>query len=226
MATNIVQTTLAAALNNSSSTVYLTSATGVSGLGTNNAVQTYLFIDNELMAVQSLAGTVATVKRAIGGTGARAHVSGAAVLLGPGAHFSLFIQPPLYNGAVDPANVAYSPVVNVETGWQWIPSTVTNSWVPGWNNPMPALPTVTVASAAGLVTPSGPLFIVSGTAAITGFNTPVGFTSGGSFTIIPSGVFTWTTANNIGLAGTAVVGKLLTFTYNVNTNKWYPSYVA
>jgi hypothetical protein len=226
MATSITRTTLAAALDNTSNTVYLTSATGVSGLGNNNLVQTYLYIDTELMAVQSVTGTVAIVKRGIGGTGVVGHVSGAAVLLGPSAHFTTFISPPTYNAAVTAANVPYTPVIDVTTGAQWAPSTVTNSWVPNWNNPLPPLPTVTVASAAGLVTPSGPLFIVSGTAAITGFNTPVGFTNGGSFTVIPTGVFTWTTANNIALAGTAVVAKALTFTYNVSTDKWYPSYIA
>ncbi len=212
MATNIVRTTLAAALDNVSTTVYLASATGVSGLGNNNLIQTYLYIDRELMEVRSITGTVATVKRGIAGTGARAHVSGAAVLLGPAPHFSTFIEPPLYNSAVTPASVAYSPVIDIETGNQWIPSSVTNSWAPNIGTDMfPALPTVAVASAADLITPSGRLFIVSGTAAVTGFNAPVGFANAGSFTILPTGAFTWTNANNIALGGTAVVGKALTF---------------
>jgi hypothetical protein len=80
-----------------------------------------------------------------------------------------------------------------------------------------------VASAAGLVTPSGPLFHITGTAAITGFNIPVGFT-GGSFTVIPDGAFTTTTANNIAIASTAVVSKPLTFTFDAGTAKFYPSY--
>lgn len=226
MPTNIVQTTLSAAMDINANVAYLTSVTGVTGLGLNNLVTTYLYIDRELMAVQSVSGLVATVLRAQAGTGARPHVSGAAVLLGPTQHFSPFISPPIYNSAVTPANVAYSPVIDIETGMQWIPSTVTNSWVPGWNNPMAPQPTVTVASAAGLITPSGPLFTVSGVLAITGFNTPVGFTNAGSFTIIPSAIFTWTAASNISVAGTAVVGKALTFTYNVSTNKYVPSYIA
>lgn len=226
MPTNIVQTTLSAAMDINANVAYLTSVTGVTGLGLNNLVTAYLYIDRELMAVQSVSGLVATVLRAQAGTGARPHVSGATVLLGPSQHFSNFISPPIYNAAVTPANIAYAPIVDVETGMQWIPSTVTNSWVPGWNNSMAPQPTVTVASAASLVTPSGPLFIISGALAITGFNTPVGFTNAGSFTVIPTGVFTWTAANNIALAGTAVVGKALTFTYNVSTNKYYPSYIA
>jgi DNA-binding beta-propeller fold protein YncE len=65
---------------------------------------------------------------------------------------------------------------------------------------------------------------VDGTAAVTGFTIPVGF-AGGSFTIIPDGNFTWTTAGNIGLAGTAVTGRALTFLYDTNAAKFWPSYV-
>jgi hypothetical protein len=49
--------------------------------------------------------------------------------------------------------------------------------------------------------------------------------SGGAITLIPTGIFTWTTAGNIALAGTAVVSKALTMTYDATTTKWYPSYV-
>jgi hypothetical protein len=91
----------------------------------------------------------------------------------------------------------------------------------------------TVASVAGLITLTAPVTIVSGALAITGINvppslsfgtTPAGY--GGRLTIIPTGAFTWTTATNIAVAGTAVVGKALDFTYDSVTNKWYPSYVA
>lgn len=79
-----------------------------------------------------------------------------------------------------------------------------------------------VASAT-TITPSGELFHVTGTTAIATINVPfVGFN--GSITIIPDGIFTWTTAGNIALAGTAVVNKALTMTYDATTSKWYPSY--
>ena len=48
---------------------------------------------------------------------------------------------------------------------------------------------------------------------------------GGQITLVPTGVFTWTTGGNIALAGTAVVSKAITFTFDVTTTKWYPSYV-
>jgi hypothetical protein len=90
---------------------------------------------------------------------------------------------------------------------------------------MPPGPTAAVASVAGQVTPSGPLFHITGALAITGFLLPVGFT-GGSFTVIPDGTFTWTTANNIAIAGTAVVNKALTFWYDTNSSKFVPSYLS
>jgi hypothetical protein len=48
---------------------------------------------------------------------------------------------------------------------------------------------------------------------------------GGSITLIPTGAFTWTTAGNIAVAGTAVVNRALTMVYDSGTAKWYPSYV-
>ncbi|HEY1533771.1 MAG TPA: hypothetical protein VGF76_07120, partial [Polyangiaceae bacterium] len=97
-------------------------------------------------------------------------------------------------------------------------------WVPGWGNTdSPARVSAAVASAAGLITPSGPLFHITGTAAITGFNVPVGFQSGG-FCAIPDGAFTTTNATNIAIASTAVVNKLLCWTWDDTNSKFVPSY--
>lgn len=82
-----------------------------------------------------------------------------------------------------------------------------------------------MASPAGVITPVYPITRVSGVAAITGITVPYpGFA--GRITFIPTGVFTWTIATNIGLAGTAVVGKALDFVYLPGAGKWYPSYIA
>jgi hypothetical protein len=82
-----------------------------------------------------------------------------------------------------------------------------------------------MASPAGVITPTYPITRVSGTNAITGITVPYpGFA--GRVTFLPTGVFTWTTATNIQLAGTAVVGKALDFVYNPDSAKWYPSYIA
>jgi hypothetical protein len=84
----------------------------------------------------------------------------------------------------------------------------------------------TVASVAGvMVAPLAFMTVVSGTEAITGITVPwTGFS--GQICYLPTGTFTWTTATNIAVAGTAVVGKALYFIYNPVTAKWYPSYVA
>lgn len=80
-------------------------------------------------------------------------------------------------------------------------------------------------SVAGLFVPTYPITRVSGAEAITGITIPYDGFQGCIF-IIPTGTFTWTTATNIALAGTAVVGKLIVFAYDPNAVKWYPSVVA
>ncbi|NBU32876.1 MAG: hypothetical protein EBS36_06905 [Actinobacteria bacterium] len=84
----------------------------------------------------------------------------------------------------------------------------------------------TIASAT-TIAPTTPIVFVSGTTAVVNITAaaPIS-TGGGTITLIPTGIFTWTTAGNIALAGTAVVSKALTMTYDVTTTKWYPSYVA
>jgi hypothetical protein len=83
-----------------------------------------------------------------------------------------------------------------------------------------------VASVAGVMpAPQAYITVVSGALAITGITVPYpGFA--GTICYIPTGAFTWTVATNIALAGTAVVGKALFFTYLPSTGKWYPSYTA
>ena len=83
----------------------------------------------------------------------------------------------------------------------------------------------TIASAA-TIAPTKPITIISGTAAIVTITAPAPISAGGGTIIfIPTGAFTWTTAGNIAVLGTAVVSRALSFTYDVTTTKWYPSYV-
>lgn len=198
---------------------------------------TYLYIvdpgaqKGELVQVVSAVSGVTgryNVKRGIGGTSQVGHVASAVVLVGSPNAF----------GAYDPTGACGSTSVNGPTGQsaanlfvntangnEWLCSTVTGTWVPGFNNPAPSSAVTTaVASAAGLITPSGPLFHVTGALAVTGFNLPVGFV-GGSFSVIADGAFTWTAANNIATAsaGASVVSKVYTFTYDFNTSKFYVS---
>jgi hypothetical protein len=83
----------------------------------------------------------------------------------------------------------------------------------------------TVASAA-TIAPTTPIVFISGTAAVVTITAPTPIASGGGrITLIPTGAFTWTTAGNIAVAGTAVVSRALDMIYDVTTTKWYPSYV-
>jgi hypothetical protein len=82
----------------------------------------------------------------------------------------------------------------------------------------------TIAS-AGTIAPTKQITFVSGTTAIVTITAPTGIaTTGGQITIIPTGIFTTTTAGNIALASTAVVSRALIMTYDATTAKWYPSY--
>jgi hypothetical protein len=107
-----------------------------------------------------------------------------------------------------------TPVLGVASATSLVSGLIANTAVAG-----------TIASAA-TVAPTAPVTIISGTAAIVTITAPAPIsTTGGTITFIPTGAFTWTTAGNIAVAGTAVVSRALTLTYDATTTKWYPSYV-
>jgi len=82
----------------------------------------------------------------------------------------------------------------------------------------------TIASAT-TIAPTTQIVFISGTAAIDTITPPSPISlGGGQITLIPTDIFTTTTAGNIALASTAVVSKALIMTYDVTTTKWYPSY--
>jgi hypothetical protein len=213
------QTSITAAMTATQNYAVLASATNV-------AAAKGILIDSELMVVGKYYTTGLTVPVTRDTQKKGQHASGAAALVGKPAWFSTFDP---YGGCTA-ANTLVTPWVTVPNQFlggdarQWICSTILNRWVPGWNNDLaPPQPTAAVASAAGLITPSGQLFHITGVLAITGFNIPVGFAYG-SFTVIPDGIWTTTTANNIALASTSIVSKPLTFVFDANTAKFYPSY--
>lgn len=220
--------------------VNLTSATGITQAFNGQPV-TFVYIDQELEAIQTTVTgqtVIFNVLRAQQGTKLGFHKSGTMVLIqtispqfggqtGSGGFQSG--PPPLGGGCLSTATLV-TPWVDVMTSYQYLCSTITNTWVPGWSNPLApgsAKNTTAVASAAGQVTPSGPQFHITGALAITGFLVPVGFNAtssgGGCFLVIPDGTFTWTTANNIAIAGTAVVNKTLNFCWDATVSKFVPS---
>lgn len=225
--TALSQTTLSAAITVNQTVFAVASATGLTGSITQPR-NLYIIdpgtIQGEVMQQVAANGTTITVQRT--GINKAAHVNGAIVIFANAPNQAQAFRPnSTPRGGCTAANELYTPRIDTATGYEWICSTSTLSWVPGWNNPNPPGVTADQASVAGLMTPASPLFTVTGTNAITGWTLPVGF-AGGTFCVFPTGTFTWTTATNIGLAGTAVVGRTLCFTWNWLTTKWYPSYVS
>lgn len=227
MSTTLTQTTLLSAVDETSNTIRVASISNIL-VANGGGIETYMMINNEFFWVskQPAVGTLQVdVVRGMQGTRANKHLSGSVVLIGRPNQF-FFVDP---SGAVDPNDIDVLPRVNVPSSNQWIANA--NKWVPGMGNPgnsgspFESGVSAAVASAAGLITPSGPYFHVTGALAVTGFNVPEGW-NGNAIAIIPDGAFTWTTATNIAVAGTAVVGKLLIFSYDPGTSKWYPSYIA
>lgn len=91
---------------------------------------------------------------------------------------------------------------------------------------------VTVASAAAMPAANALITVVSGTAQITTITLPWAGFSGfilyrptGAFTGATGGALT-ATASPVGLAFTAVVGKILMMTYDPTSQLWYPSYTS
>jgi hypothetical protein len=224
----LTATKLSAAATASTNVFTVASATGIT------ANSTVLFVDDgnggngEAVFVNAVSGTQVSITRGYNGTKSSAHLSGSVVLAGPPPAF-VSVEP---SGSCTAAS-AYTPTVNIlNHGHQWICSSISASWVPGFFNVSRAAGVTTlVASVAGATNPTGPLFHVSGTNAITawGSSTTAGLGAGGGsatqpygapFCVIPDGAFTWTATNNIATAGTAVTNLVICFTFD-GTNKKY-----
>ena len=111
---------------------------------------------------------------------------------------------------------------NLLLGTTTQPTTPNNIVVAGLKATSAAAPTI---ASATTIAPTKAITFISGTTAIVTITAPNPISlGGGTITLIPTGIFTTTTAGNIALASTAVVGKALLMTYDVTTTKWYPSY--
>jgi hypothetical protein len=248
---SLTQTTLAAAqgagpaalasgLSTSlSTTVSLASATGITQ-AVNGQPVTFVYVDQEAEGIlTTLVGqtTIFNVLRGQLGTKESAHVTGAMVLAqvvspqfgGNQGSGGLQATDPPVNGACLAANTNVTPWVNMITEAQWLCSTITSTWVPGFNNPLnlggQSQPTAAVANAATF-TPSGPLFHLTGAGAFVTITPPLGF-SRGCVVIIMDAADTWTAAGNIIVASAAAqaVGETVTMCWDPSTSKWYPSHV-
>src|SRR5262249_32247788 len=116
---------------------------------------------------------------------------------------------------------------------QWLCSSVTNTWVPGFGNPgvsgVQVQPTAASAISSNAITPSGPLIHVTGTTVLKTITLPATFQNG-SVTLIFDGSgsgLTWDATGNINVAGTSTTaGSAVTFTYDRSISKWIPSRLA
>jgi hypothetical protein len=111
---------------------------------------------------------------------------------------------------------------NVLIGTTTQPATASNIVIAGLKATSAAAPTI---ASATTIAPTKQITFISGTTAIATITAPDPIsTGGGQITLIPTGIFTTTTAGNIALASVAVVSKALIMTYDTTTAKWYPSY--
>jgi hypothetical protein len=238
--TALTQTTLSAAVNSTSQTQFtVASATGITATNTLLYVMDGTSANSESVFVNSVSGTTIGVTRGYNGTKASRHISGAIVWAGPPNAFHATDpsgQVSTVGSTAACTNEQFSPYINIQLGHVWLCSTITLSWVPGFfNTSAPPGVTVAVASVAGATSPSGPLFHVTGTNAITAWGTSTTVTTGGMggshtstmgapFCVIPDAIFTTTATNNIGLASTAVVNKLLCYTFDQTSKVYIPTY--
>jgi hypothetical protein len=219
-----VATTLSGAIDSQTRTFSVASTSGIpAGYG--------LVLDNEVLIVASVPSSkqLAVAPRGSYGTIAVPHKTGTMVLAAPANAFIKYVPAGTCSAG---SGLFYNTTILITTdsgnaGAQWVCSSVTGKIVPGFGNgTVPSAPTAAVASAAGAITPSGLIFHVTGTAAITGFSIPVGFdpTEGATVCAIPDGLWTTTAVGNIAVASTAVVSKVLCWAYDPGTGKFYPFY--
>jgi hypothetical protein len=224
---SLTQTTLSAAIGVNDKVIPVASVAHISAPVGGFKQKLYIIDPNqmkgELMEVDAVSGLNVSVSRL--GAFKGPHLSGSIVLIADvdpfGARF--YECNPTGSPATDSGFT--TPYVNVVTGEQWLYSSLSGGWVAGWNNPAPKGVTAAVASVAGATLPSGPLFHMTGTNAVTAFTIPVGF-AGGSFTVIADAAWTWTLTNNIGCAGTAVAHEAVTFFYDSATGLFHASHLA
>jgi hypothetical protein len=225
--TALTTTTTSAIVALADTSLTVASATGITAPGS-GATFLYLLIDREILAVRTVSGTTIGVMRGQNGTRATVHVSGAAVTVVPPLALVNYVP----SGGCVRTALLYVPVVvggSVAQGFNGstfdcLGVTTAGQFVQTNDNGTPVLGSTMASTAGTLGLFTGTIFTVSGTNAITGFTNPAGVQPGFTIYIVPSAIFTWTAAGNISLAGSAVVNKLLQFTWN--GSKWIPSYIA
>jgi hypothetical protein len=86
----------------------------------------------------------------------------------------------------------------------------------------------TTLASGNTIAPQQVINSISGTAVIKTITVPamIQAMGGGVIYLLPTAIWTWDTTGNIAVAGTAVVGRAVTFVWDGwVTSKWHPSYV-
>lgn len=247
----ITQTTLAAAVTGPSfysgttpteqTAVSLASVSGISAPTLPGTPVSVIYVDREAMGVFAVNSStnVVIVKRGYLGTYESPHRSGDMVLVAPAYNSANGGNPvpsgfynvdPPFGGSCTALVVPTSLWLNVLTGAQWLCSTVTNTWVPGFNNQMAGIgqPVTAAVVAATTITPSGPFFHLTGATVVTTIATPVGCNAtavgGCTFSVISdTGTASQlSTGGNLSIAAaiTTVTGKIYTFVWDAANSKW------
>lgn len=100
-----------------------------------------------------------------------------------------------------------------------------SNWIPETNSLMATGAAAPTIASSTTIAPTKAITFISGTTDVVTITAPEPIASGGGqIVLIPTGLFSTTTAGNIAIATTAVVSKALTMTYDTTTTKWYPSY--
>ena len=190
----INSTTLSIAINSTITSFPLASTTNVVAPASTTGAGSYLYVGAELMQVVAVPVTgMVTVVRGFSGTEAASHGITAPVLIGASTDFPAFTP-----------QLGTFQVKQVQR-------------FGGIFNPI---------AAAATITAPGSQFHVTGTTAINIINPPgpSNFVEGTIY-IIADGAFTWaSSAVQFGIAenGAATVGTRIAFTYDANTQLWYP----
>lgn len=196
---SITATTLSAAMTSTDNSLQVAAATGISApVNPTGSGFTYLMIDNELLFVTAISGTVASVLRGQSGTRAVSHAVSTPVLIGGPSDFPNFVPATLVTTNVKPEN--FNALSAPFTG-----ATIAPKLGQSWAH---------FTGTTALVTITVPTGLENGGAITLVFD---GSSSG----------LTWTAADNIAVAGTSTTAaSAVTFTYDAVTAKWHPSRLA
>ena len=192
-------TTLVAAIDSKTTGITVASATNITAPNFTSGVGiTYLWVEQEMMLVLTVAGTLIGVQRGYNGTASSAHGASAPVLSGLPADF----------GAV---------AVPIKAQTDALPPAIYGS-----SAPVASAAVITATGPIFHVTGTTTINTINPPAGYIG-----GAEGGGAITVIFDGVAPWSLAGNIAVAGTpTTAGSSVSFLFDQSTGKWHPSRLA